>query len=40
MSLLFSIYGVILDFFVISCETIICIVYHGYVNRVKYNFPD
>ena len=26
-------------FFVISCGTIICIVYHGYVNRIKYNLP-
>ena len=26
-------------FFVISCGTIIYIVYHGYVNCIKYNFP-
>ena len=26
-------------FFVISCGTIIYIVYHGYVNRIKYNLP-
>ena len=26
-------------FFVISCGTIICIVYHVYVNRIKYNLP-
>ena len=26
-------------FFVISCGTIICIVYHWYVNRIKYNLP-
>ena len=26
-------------FFVISCGTIIYIVYNGYVNRIKYNFP-
>ena len=25
--------------FVISCATIICIVYHEYVNRIKYNLP-
>ena len=26
-------------FFVISCGTIIYIVYHRYVNRIKYNLP-
>ena len=26
-------------FFVISCGTIIYIVYHEYVNRIKYNLP-
>ena len=26
-------------FFVISCGTIICIVYYGHVNRINYNFP-
>ena len=26
-------------FFVISCGTIIYIVYHVYVNRIKYNLP-
>ena len=26
-------------FFIISCGTIIYIVYHGYVNRIKYNLP-
>ena len=26
-------------FFVISCGTIIYTVYHGYVNRIKYNLP-
>ena len=26
-------------FFVISCGTIIYIVYHGYLNRIKYNLP-
>ena len=26
-------------FFVISCGTITYIVYHGYVNRMKYNLP-
>ena len=26
-------------FFVISCGTIIHIVYHGYVNHIKYNLP-
>ena len=26
-------------FFVISCGTIIYIVYHGYLNRIKYNSP-
>ena len=28
-----------LIFLVISSETIIYIVYHGYVNRIKYNLP-
>ena len=26
-------------FFVISCGTIIYVVYHVYVNRIKYNLP-
>ena len=26
-------------FFVISCVTIICFVYHEYVNRIKYDLP-
>ena len=26
-------------FFVIRCGTIICIVYHVYVNRIKYDLP-
>ena len=39
MSLLYSIYTVILDIFVTSYGTIIYIVYHGYVDRIKYNLP-
>ena len=38
MLLLCSIYGVIYYIFVISCGTIIYIVYHRYVDRIKYNF--
>ena len=36
----YAVYMVLLwMFFIISCRTIIHIVDHGYVNRIKYNLP-
>ena len=36
----YAVYKVLFGiFFVISCGTIIYIVYHGYVNRIKYHLP-